>query len=92
MFAEMSEVTEIALALLKKGINVTDPGSDAYKTLTEVAFRLIKGWEGCQRIFWGVEIEDPNKLRLFVNWNSPEAHEDRKSVSHAQNNSLSNNS
>lgn len=72
----MSEVTEIAFAPLKKGINITDPGSDAYKTLTEVAFRFIKGWKGCQRIFWGVEIKDPNKLRLFVNWNSLEAHED----------------
>jgi hypothetical protein len=42
----------------------------------EEALRLIKGWKGCRRIFWGVEIEDPNKLRLFVNWDSLEAHED----------------
>jgi hypothetical protein len=76
MFAEMSGVTEIAFAPLKKGINVTDPGNNAYKTLTEEALRLIKGWKGCRRIFWGVEIEDPNKLRLFVNWDSLEAHED----------------
>jgi hypothetical protein len=56
MFAEMSGVTEIACAPLKKGINVTDPGSDAYKTLTEEAFRLIKGWKGCQRIFWELRL------------------------------------
>lgn len=74
MFAGMFGVTEIAFAPLKKGINVTDSNSDAYNTLTEEAFRLIKGWKGCQRFFWGVEIEDPNKLRLFVNWVSLEAH------------------
>ncbi|CEJ57515.1 hypothetical protein PMG11_06206 [Penicillium brasilianum] len=72
----MSGITEIAFAPLKKGINVTDPGSDAYKTLTEEAFRRIKGWKACQRVYWGVEIEDPDKLRLFVNWDSLEAHEE----------------
>lgn len=73
---KMSGITEIAFAPLKKGINVTDPGSDAYKTLTEEAFRRIKGWKACQRVYWGVEIEDPDKLRLFVNWDSLEAHEE----------------
>lgn len=70
----MPGVTEIAFAPLKKGIHLTDPGSEAYKTLTEQALRRIKGWKGCQRIYWGVETEDPDKLRLFVDWDSLEAH------------------
>ncbi|KAL2811610.1 hypothetical protein BJX63DRAFT_433283 [Aspergillus granulosus] len=71
----MSGVTEIAFAPLKKDIQLTEPGSDAYNTLTEKALRLIRGWKGCQAIYWGVEIEDPDRLRLFVDWDSVEAHD-----------------
>lgn len=72
----MSSVTEIAFAPAKKGIRLTDPSSDAYKTLTEQALRLIKGWKGCPRIYFGVEIEDPDKLRLFVDWDSVKVHDE----------------
>jgi hypothetical protein len=73
----MAGVTEIAFAPLNKGIRLTDPSSGAYKTLTETekALRLIREWKGCQAIYWGVGVEDPDQLRLFVDWDSLEAHE-----------------
>jgi hypothetical protein len=70
----MSGITEIAFAPLKKDIRLTDPSSNAYKSLTEKALTPIRAWKACQTIYWGVGVEDPDQLRLFVDWDSLEAH------------------
>ncbi|KAL3482792.1 hypothetical protein BJX62DRAFT_245525 [Aspergillus germanicus] len=71
----MSGITEIVFAPVKKDMRLTDPNSDAYKTLTEKALAPIRVWKGCQAIYWGVGAEDPDQLRLFVDWDTLEAHE-----------------
>jgi hypothetical protein len=69
----MSVVTEMTLAPLEKDIHITDPCSDAYQTLREKSLRLIKRMKGCKHIYWGAEVENPGKLRLFVDWDSMES-------------------
>lgn len=71
---KMSGVTKSRLLPLKR-IYVSLTPAVMRTILTEKALRLIKGWKGCQRIYWGVEIEDPDKLRLSVDWDSVDVHD-----------------
>jgi hypothetical protein len=68
----MPIATEIAVASLKSNLDIEKPGSDAYKTLMSSLTR-IRAWEGCSGVRWGIE-EGSDTLRLFVDWDSIEAH------------------
>lgn len=68
----MSVATEIAVASLKDDVDVEDPNSDANKTLLG-SLRQIRAWAGCSGVRWGVE-DGSKTLRLFVDWESIEAH------------------
>lgn len=64
--------TEIVIFPLRAAIPnsidiATAPGvKDLFDVLTEE--------NGFQRAYWGREIENPNTFRLFVDWDSPDAH------------------
>lgn len=67
--------TEIAILRLQAGKRPDDASSgpgqifkDALDTLTEQP--------GFQRAYWGREVENPDNLRLFVDWDSVDAHID----------------
>jgi len=34
----------------------------------------VLGVDGCQRAFWGTELENPANLRWLVDWDSVDAH------------------
>lgn len=67
--------TEIAIFPLKDGKYPDDSNSAAGQTLKDTLNTLIEQ-PGFQRAHWGREVENPNIFRLFVDWDSVDAHMD----------------
>jgi len=66
-------VTELAKLPLKAGTDVSDPNTTAggvwHDTLNQVLAQ-----DGAQRAYWGIQVESPNILMLYVDWQSHDAH------------------
>ncbi|KAI9745167.1 MAG: hypothetical protein M1818_001445 [Claussenomyces sp. TS43310] len=67
-------VTEIANIAIKAGVDLSDEGTTAYKTWSEI-LRIISNQDGYQRLYWGPTIEDPSLIQLCIGWDSIESHE-----------------
>lgn len=65
--------TEIAIFQLRSGQRVDDASSSAGQVLKETLDKLSQQ-AGFQRAYWGLEVENPENFRLFVDWDSVEAH------------------
>jgi len=59
-----SGVTEIAHLPLKAGSNVHDPNTPE-GTVWQDTLQTVLGVDGCQRAYWGTEIESQYLLVLF---------------------------
>lgn len=70
----MAPVTEIATLPLATGMEIEDPTSPAGQSWANVLDTLQKQ-EGYQRSFYGRQLEDPQLVQLFVDWDSYESHE-----------------
>jgi len=69
----MSSVTEIATLFLKAGTDVEDQSSPVSQIAQE-AISTISNQPGCQRIYYGPELEDSSILQLFIDWDSIDSH------------------
>ena len=58
-------VTEVALIPLQSGAAVEDTNSPAGKIWRET-MDTVKAQEGCQKCYYGREIENTNNLHFFV--------------------------
>lgn len=67
--------TEIVIFPLREG-KKTDDTNNAVRQGLKDLFDTLKDQNGFQRAYHGREIENPNTFRLFVDWDSPEAHEE----------------
>jgi heme-degrading monooxygenase HmoA len=65
--------TEIAILPLREGKRPDDANSVTGQALKDVLNTLTEQ-DGFQRAYWGIEVENPNVLRLFVDWDSVDAH------------------
>ena len=70
----MAPVTEIATLPLATGIKIEDPTSPAGQSWATVLDTLQKQ-EGYQRSYYGRQLEDPQLVQLFIDWDSYESHE-----------------
>jgi hypothetical protein len=64
--------TEIALLRLKEDTDLSTPGP-ALTTWTETLSTVL-AQPGAQRAYWGTSVETPSFLRLFIDWDSVDAH------------------
>jgi len=69
----MAPATEIALLPLVPGEYPDDAQSAPGKTLRELV-EIILAQKGAQKCYWGREVENPDTLRLFVDWDSVDDH------------------
>lgn len=67
--------TEIAAFNLKDGKRPDDANSAAGQVLRDTLDTLTQQ-KGFQRAYWGREVENPDRFRLFVDWDSVDAHMD----------------
>ena len=65
--------TEIAIFQLKEGKSPEDANSAAGQVLKDTLNTLTEQ-KGFQRAYFGTELENPNTFRLFVDWDSVDAH------------------
>lgn len=61
---------EVVTFLLRDGV----PNDSIESVLKEYILDFIVAEPGVQRAYWGVEIENPRKVHMFVHWDSVEAH------------------
>jgi len=69
----MAPVTEIALLPLKTG-DYPDNTNSRVGQVWKDSLSTVLDQEGAQRCYWGREVENPDMLRLFVDWGSLDAH------------------
>ena len=70
----MSGATEIGICYLKPGTDpVGNPDSAEGKVMKD-ALSLVLQQKGAQRAFAGKEEENPNIVRLFIDWDTIEDH------------------
>lgn len=67
--------TEIAIFKLKDGKAPEDSTSAAGQVFKDTLNTLTEQ-KGFQRAYWGTETENPENFRLFVDWDSVDAHTD----------------
>ena len=67
-------VTEVGCMGVKPDLDVMNDSTDEGQILTGVwnAVTTLPG--GPQRVYWGLEVEDPSKLWAFFDWDSIEEH------------------
>jgi heme-degrading monooxygenase HmoA len=81
MASKVRNVTEFSYVTLKQGINVFDE-SAAAKTYQNVIDTVLRQ-PGARRVYTSLEVEDPSKLWLFLDWDTLEDHENYpKSADH----------
>jgi hypothetical protein len=68
-----SGISEFVILPLKAGSNVADPSTPEGSILQD-CLNTVLGVEGCQRVFWGIEEENPTNARWIVDWDSLDAH------------------
>jgi len=69
----MAPVTEVALFPLAEDQNVDDPTSAAGQTLN-ACLETVSKQDGCQRVFWGKQVENPSIGVAFIDWESVDHH------------------
>lgn len=65
--------TEIAILSISANTTIEDstsPAGKAWKSVTET----VIAQEGCQRVYWGRQVENPNIVDFFVDWDSVGSH------------------
>ncbi|KIW18669.1 hypothetical protein PV08_02958 [Exophiala spinifera] len=65
--------TEIAILPLQEGKTFDDP-TTADGQLHAELLKIVLAQPGCQRCYWGRQVEDKNVLRWFVDWDAVESH------------------
>ncbi|KAH6975198.1 hypothetical protein BKA56DRAFT_618715 [Ilyonectria sp. MPI-CAGE-AT-0026] len=82
MATNVKNVTEFSYVTLNEGADAFDESSNAGKALANALDTVMKQ-PGAQRVYTGLEIEDPSRLWLFLDWESVDHHLDyRKSELH----------
>ncbi|GAB7351373.1 hypothetical protein MBLNU459_g2055t1 [Dothideomycetes sp. NU459] len=66
-------VTEIVTMLIRDGLDITDQSTPAGQTWERTS-RLISDQDGFQSYIWGAELESPDTMQLFVNWDTIDSH------------------
>lgn len=67
--------TEVAIIPLRDGRRPDDPDSEGGQAWKDTLGTLAEQ-KGMQRNYWGREVENPDVLRLLVDWDSVDAHID----------------
>ena len=64
--------TEILIFPVKKGDLPDDLNSASGKIFKDILEKILQH-PGAQRAYWGVETENPENVRLFIDWDSVDA-------------------
>jgi len=67
------QVTELAKLPLKAGTDVSDPNTTA-GTVWQDTLNEVLSQDGAQRAYWGTQVESPNILMLYIDWQTLDAH------------------
>ena len=67
-------ITEFFTGILKPGTNISDPNSPAAQLIADILQNTVFQQEGVQRGFVGQQLESPNVLNLFIDWDTLEHH------------------
>lgn len=70
----MAIITELTCMGVKPGLDIMDETTDEGKILKKAWDAVIAGPGGPQRVFWGLEIENPLNIWVFFDWHSVEEH------------------
>ncbi|KAL2429858.1 hypothetical protein ABEF95_000891 [Exophiala dermatitidis] len=70
----MAPATEICFLPLQGG-SYSDDASSGVDPKFKKMFDTILAQEGCQRLYWGRQVEHPSILTVFIDWDSVEHHE-----------------
>ncbi|KAL2356236.1 hypothetical protein BJ546DRAFT_595358 [Cryomyces antarcticus] len=70
----MSPVTERAFLPLIAGADINDQSSDAGK-VWQSTLETVTSQDGCQRAYYGCQLEDPTMLELLIDWDSKDSHQ-----------------
>ncbi|EXJ78459.1 hypothetical protein A1O1_08859 [Capronia coronata CBS 617.96] len=70
----MAPATEICFLPLKEGTNPEDTTGAVGQKFKEF-FNTILAQDGCQRLYWGRQVEHPSICTLFIDWESVGHHE-----------------
>lgn len=65
--------TEIAILPLSAASTIEDPTSPAGQ-IWKSSLETVRAQEGCQLVYWGRQVENPNTVDFFVDWDSAEWH------------------
>lgn len=65
--------TEIVIFPIKEGDLPNDLSTPAGKVFQEILHEVLRQ-PGAQRAYWGAEVENPTNARLFIDWDSVDAH------------------
>lgn len=68
-------VTETGPMIVKPGLDVMDETTEEGQIMMGIWKPIIAAPGGPLRIFWGIEVENPNKLWSFIDWEKTEDHE-----------------
>lgn len=68
-----SLATEVATLPLSPRATIEDASSSAGKTWKSIVDTIL-AQEGCQHVYWGRQVETPNTLDLFIDWDSVGSH------------------
>ena len=65
--------TEIAILTLSTDATIEDSTSPAGKVWKSIT-KTVLAQEGCQRVYWGRQVENSNVVDFFVDWDSVGSH------------------
>ncbi|KAF4966743.1 hypothetical protein FSARC_5608 [Fusarium sarcochroum] len=68
-------ITQVACVGVNPGINIINPGTPEGRILAGIWRNVTTMVGGPQRVFWGLEVLNPSRIWIFVDWESIEKSE-----------------
>ncbi|KAJ4253880.1 hypothetical protein NW762_010278 [Fusarium torreyae] len=65
-------ITQVACVGVNPGINIINPGTPEGQILASIWESVTTMVGGPQRVFWGLEVLNPSRIWMFVDWDSIE--------------------
>ena len=76
MHVKIMVITEVGRMGVKPNHAVMDDSTPEGQLLTSIWKNIMVAPTGPQRVYWGLEVEDPSKIWGFFDWESVEQHEE----------------
>ncbi|KAI5456723.1 hypothetical protein BGZ63DRAFT_87966 [Mariannaea sp. PMI_226] len=79
-----NKVTEFACYAIRPGFNVLDETTNEGQTIARIIDSVLNQ-PGAHRVYYGMEVEDPSHMWLFLDWDSRDDHDKyRESGTHQE--------